>query len=171
MDVLKAYKTIDGVIAEEKRMRSEIDDLWEAEFWPEIRSLAEEIDVDLTPPRRTARQQHRRNTEGEPKEYFKGEAIQMLDQVISDLESRFGVDQKKVAQILFMHPEKLRGLPYEDIRQELEEVVNDFECFFDDKELLYSQVRVLQHHLKNHPEIEDVADLYLAAFEFSEDVI
>ena len=34
-------------------MRSEIDDLWEAEFWPEIQSLAEEIDVDLTPPRRT----------------------------------------------------------------------------------------------------------------------
>ena len=168
MDVLKAYKTIDGVIAEEKRMRSEIDDLWEAEFWPEIQSLAEEIDVDLTPRRRTARQQHRRNTEGEPKEYFKGKAIQMLDQVISDLESRFGDDQKKVAQILFMHPEKLRGLPYEDIRQELEEVVNDFEFFFDDKELLYSQVRVLQHHLKNHPEIEDVADLYLAAFEFSE---
>ena len=168
MDVLKAYQTIDGAIIEEKKMRSEIDELWEAEFWPEIESLAEELDVNLIPPRRTGRQQHRRNTEGPPKEFFRGEAIDMLDQVISDLETRFGDEQKKIVKILFMHPEQLKSRDFSEIRQELEEVVSSFEAFFEDKELLFSQVRVIQNHLKSRPGVDDLVGLYKEAFEFSE---
>ena len=130
-------------------MRLEIDELWEAEFWPEIESLTEELDVDMTPPRRTGWQQHRRNTEGSLKEYYRCKAIGMLDQVISNLETRFGDDQKIIAQILFMHPEHLKSWAFNDIRRELEEVVTIFETFFEVKKLLFSQVRVMQNYLKS----------------------
>ena len=68
----------------------------------------------------------------------------MLDQVISDLETRFGDEQKKIVKILFMHPEQLKSRDFSEIRQELEEVVSSFEAFFENKELLFSQVRVIQ---------------------------
>ena len=76
--------------------------------------------------------------------------------------------RKKIAQILFMLPEQLKSRAFNDIRQELEEVVTSFETFFEDKEFLFSQVRVLQNYLKSRPGVGDVSNLYKEAFKFSE---
>lgn len=107
-------------------MRENIQELWESEIWPQVSNLANSLEVTLMPPRRTSRQVYRRNTGGDAKEYFKGDAIDMLDQVISDLERRFGEDQKTTAKLLFLHPDQLRQMEFDAIKEELKDVVNHF---------------------------------------------
>lgn len=104
LDVVKAYRMVEGVILELEGFRS--DPTVFAQWFEQIESLAETLDQTVTVPRQAGRQAHRSNQpHRDPKEYYEYSVYNVfLDHVIVQMRERFGPVQQLSAKLLLLIP-------------------------------------------------------------------
>jgi len=73
-----------------------------------LKTLAVELGIDLTMPRRCARQVHRPNVGGSSEEYYRRTIyVPYMDSLIRSLESRFGESNTSYFHIFALHPREM----------------------------------------------------------------
>ena len=76
---------------------------------PEVKTLAEELGIDLTMPRRCARQVHRPKVGGSIEEYYRCTIyIPYMDSLTQSLESRFGGSNTPYFHMFALHPREMQ---------------------------------------------------------------
>ena len=92
MDMMGVRDHIDLLMKAFRAHRDGADRVFSEDVIPEGKTLAEELGIDLTMPRRCARQVHRPNVGGSIEEYYRRTIyVTYMDSLIQSLlESRFG---------------------------------------------------------------------------------
>ena len=105
IDVVNAYKEVDGCIKDMEHVRENID----AEFkviYQQAERMAAKVNVDPTIPRSAARQMHRNNVPADnPEEYYRRAlAIPLIDKFVSEMSFRFNTFNKRASKLLLLIP-------------------------------------------------------------------
>lgn len=116
-DIVKAYNRVEEVVKELHGIRN--DESMLHSWYAEAESLAGKVDVVPQVPRTASRQQHRDNVQhGSTEEYYRRSVIlPLLDNLIQQMNDRFGRTQKIVAKLINLVPSvitTLTDLSYED---------------------------------------------------------
>ncbi len=109
VDVAYAHREIQGVKDTLKRARSRVDNFHDL-VYKEALEIACGVSVDESVPRLATRQQHRQNTPSDnAQEYYKRTlTIQMLDFLITELDSRFDVAASlNITEFMHLLPSQL----------------------------------------------------------------
>ena len=107
MDMMGVRDHIDLLMKAFRAHRDGADRVFSEDVIPEVKTLAEELCIDLTMPRRCARQVHRPNVGGSIEEYYRRTIyVPYMDSLIQSLESRFGESNTPYFHIFALHPRK-----------------------------------------------------------------
>lgn len=101
IDLKRATDAIKDTISVLKHKRTEADVIFQ-QLFSESKEIAEELDVEVKPPRIVSRQIHRENNHvgQSAEEYFRRSIfIPLLDSIISDLEERLSPDVLALFQL------------------------------------------------------------------------
>ena len=155
-NILSAYKRVRAAIEEEKEIRMDLDAKWEEEIWPAVEEICAKQNLEIVMPRRASRSVYRSNVNAEnASEYMKiSVATEVFDQVIMDLETRFGEDQLKISNLIALHPDHILDQSPEELYKAVSDAVNHFTKVFDsdDKNDLKEELRGLQMSIKLNKE-------------------
>lgn len=107
--------------------RNNLDTLW-GEVWKECQRIAGILQVQLIPPRRVGRQEHRDNFPGGAEEFFRiSVGAGTLDAIIQFFETRFGEEQNKVIKLFALHPKNLSSLPMSELKENISSVADHYQ--------------------------------------------
>jgi hypothetical protein len=89
--------------------RDDTDRVFSEDVIPEAKIMAEELGIDLTMPRRCARQVHRTNVGSCIEEYYRRTIyVAYMNSLIQSLESRFGESNTPYFYIFTLHPREMQ---------------------------------------------------------------
>lgn len=109
MDMMGVRDHIDLLMKAFRAHRDGADRVFSEDVIPEVKTLAEELGIDLTMPRRCARQVHRPNVGGSIEEYYRRTIyVPYMDSLIQSLESRFGESNTPYFHIFALHPREMQ---------------------------------------------------------------
>ena len=155
-NILSAYKRVRAAIEEEKEIRMDLDAKWEEEIWPAVEEICAKQNLEIVMPRRASRSVYRSNVNAEnASEYMKiSVATEVFDQVIMDLETRFGEDQLKISNLIALHPDHILDQSPEELYEAVSDAVNHLTKVFesDEKNDLKEELRGLQMSIKLNKE-------------------
>ena len=108
MDMMGVRDHIDLLVKAFRARRDGADRVFSEDVIPEVKTLAEELGIDLTTPRRCARQVHRPNVGGSIEEYYRRTIyVPYMDSLIQSRESRFGESNTPYFHIFALHPREM----------------------------------------------------------------
>nr|CAB3267958.1 zinc finger MYM-type protein 1-like [Phallusia mammillata] len=109
MDMFGVRNHIDLLLKAFRAHREGAERVFSEDIMPEVKTLADKLGVDLTVPRRCARQIHRSNVGGTIEEYYRRTTyIPYMDSLIQSLEIRFGDSNKPYFNIFKLHPKEMQ---------------------------------------------------------------
>ena len=109
MDIVKAYKEIEFVVATLQDTRNNVDNFHSC-IYSKALQLSAKVNIPESLPRTTGRQQHRNNVPASSaSEYYKRTlTIPMLDYVISEVAERFHKDvSSTISQFVLLLPSEM----------------------------------------------------------------
>ena len=105
IDIVKAYSLVSRVMDRLKELRQKVDDT-HLQWWKDVEAMARELDVPECMPRQCSRQVHRNQAPATSvADYYKRNVtIPFLDEVIGQMETRFGPLQQLAVSGLSLFP-------------------------------------------------------------------
>ena len=127
MEMMGVRDHIDLLMKAFRAHRDGADRVFSEDVIPEVKTLAEELGIDLTMPRRCARQVHRPNVGGSIEEYYRRTIyVPYMDSLIQSLESRFGESNTPYFPIFALHPREMQQTE----KDEFEHIVSSVKEMF-----------------------------------------
>ena len=109
MDMLEVRDHIDLLMKAFRAHRDGADRVFSEVVITEVKTLADELGIDLTMPHRCARQVHRPNVGGSIEEYYRRTIyVPYTDSMIQSRESRFGESNTLYFNIFTLHPREMQ---------------------------------------------------------------
>ena len=109
MDMIGVRDHIDLLMKAFRAHRVGADRVFSEDVIPEVETMTEELDIDLTMPRRCARHVHRPNVGGATEEYYRRTIyVPYMDSLIQCLESCFGESNTPYFHIFALHPREMQ---------------------------------------------------------------
>lgn len=123
MDMMEVRNHIELLMKAFRTHRNDAELLFSEDIFPEVKVLAEQLGVDLTVPRRCARQVHRANVEGSIEKYYcRTIYIPYLDSLIQSLECRFGENNDSYFHIFSLHPKNIFKTTRDDFKRSVSSI-------------------------------------------------
>ena len=140
LDLLAVQKYIEELLTTLAVDRQNCDERYK-DIFRVTKGVADDIGVDIQPPRQAGRQMNRENPKVDlPEDYFRITVfIPYLDSIISSLETRFCVENKPAFSLLVLHPflmTKLERLAFKDQARAIAEYYA-FDNFIEESETWY----------------------------------
>lgn len=111
MDMMRVRDHINLLLKAFQAHRDDADRVFSEDVITEVKTMAEEIGIDLTMPRRCARQVHRPNVGGSIEEYYRRTIyVPYMDSLIQSLDRRFGDSNTPYFNIFALHPREMLSL-------------------------------------------------------------
>lgn len=122
IDIVKAFDEIESVKSDIQATRNDIDNAFTRIYQHSVR-LSEQVGVEPSIPRIAKRQSNRANTPADnPEEYYRRTlAIPLLDNIMTELNTRFTNLSLRASKLLFLVPDVMCTLP--DNSTEFNEIV------------------------------------------------
>ena len=140
LDLLGAQAAIKDHLVAIRADRNNCDERY-SDIFIATKNLADEIGLDLKPPRQAQRQINRANPQIEdPEQYFKVTVyIPYLDSLVSSLETRFTEENKPAYSLLSLHPYRMAKLNRNEFKEHAKSTADLYkiENFLEESESWY----------------------------------
>ena len=128
-DIVQAVAEIDHLKTVLRDVREKVD-VYHGKWFSKVEEMCECVGIQPSLPRRCGRQRHRSNVPAQtPTEYYRRTiTVPMLDQLLSEMVTRFSKHQQTALKGLYLIPSVLSTKPMEDITPslcQLEEMYGD----------------------------------------------
>ena len=122
-DILGVKNHIAKFVKTFKDHRECANEMFTNDVMPWVKSVATELEIDLTMPRQCARQIYRGNVGGTLEEYYcRTVFIPYLDSLIQSLDSRFGEQNSSYFNIFCLHPNEIKQLSRSQFKESVSSI-------------------------------------------------
>lgn len=141
-DIARALGDIETTMTIISDDRENVDEAFGG-LYNKVLERAAQLDITESKPRVPRRSQYRANANNDcsPKEYFKVNLfIPMLDHVLADMGTRFGIHQQKSMMLSSLIPAFVTNVTFED----LQPAIDKYDIFLSDETTLRAEFRLWQ---------------------------